>query len=154
MRIRNGIIVEMESAKIYGYFQALKIEMSVKFSRKEGVRIMRIQRNTMLMFLSVMFVLVLIIKPAGAHFGDCVHQPDGPDCPCFVDAGAWDPAGAFIQDVAIQTLGTIESCECPGIFGCGWPFPRQEKKMSPPSLITRWYLGPTICHWQSWRQWS
>ncbi|MBI3952272.1 MAG: hypothetical protein HY314_17620 [Acidobacteria bacterium] len=35
---------------------------------------------------------------------------DGPNCPCFSDGGAWDPSGATIQDVALATLGTRESC--------------------------------------------
>jgi hypothetical protein len=86
----------------------------------------------MFMLLSIMFVLVLITTPTEAHLGVCVHQPDGPDCPCFNNTGAWDPVGAFIQDVAIQTLGTVESCECPGILGCGWPFPTARPTQNEP----------------------
>ena len=42
-------------------------------------------------------------------FAAC-DQPDAPDCSCFDNTGAWDPSGASIQDVAIQTVGTRESC--------------------------------------------
>lgn len=93
---------------------------------------MRIQTSTMLLFLSIMFVLVLITTPTGAHWGDCVHQPDGPDCPCFWDFGDWDPVGAFIQDVAIQTLGTMESCECPDAIDCNWPFDTNRPTQNEP----------------------
>ena len=86
------------------------MEMWGACSAKEGVRIMRVQNNTILMFLNIMFVLVLIITPTEAHPGACVHQPDAPDCPCFDNWGEWHPMGAFIQDVAIQTVWTRASC--------------------------------------------
>jgi hypothetical protein len=43
----------------------------------------------------------------------CDYEPDAPDCTCFDDTGAWDPGGPTLQDVALDTLGTIESCQCP-----------------------------------------
>lgn len=82
---------------------------------------MRVQNNTILMFLTIMFVPVLIITPTDA-FAVCDFQPDQPDCRCYIatDAAEWEPAGAFIQDVAIQTVGIRESCRCPGPFPCNW----------------------------------
>jgi hypothetical protein len=91
----------------------------VNFIGKEGVRIMRVQKNIILMFLNIMFVLVLVITPTDT-LAVCDNQPDGPDCPCFDDTGVWNPGGAYIQDVAIQTVGTRESCACPGTAGCDW----------------------------------
>jgi hypothetical protein len=35
---------------------------------------------------------------------------DSPQCACFIDLGAWDPSGTWIQDIALATLGTRESC--------------------------------------------
>jgi hypothetical protein len=52
----------------------------------------------------------------------CDNQPDAPGCPCFVNTATWDPSGAFIQDVAHQTVGTQESCNCPGTSSCTWSF--------------------------------
>jgi hypothetical protein len=95
--------------------------MSVECFGKEGVSIMRVHNNTILMVLNIMFVLALIITPTDA-LAACL-QPDAPDCWCFNDAGEWHPTGAFIQDVALETLGTVESCECPGIFGADCPYP-------------------------------
>ena len=64
-------------------------------------------------------LLLMTITPLNG-FAECDYQPDGIDCPCFVDTGAWDPGGEYIQDVAIQTLGATESCPCPGTPGCDW----------------------------------
>lgn len=54
-------------------------------------------------------------------------QVDAPDCTCFNDLGIWDAGGPgalpgtiFIQDVAMDTLGVIESCPCPGEPFCDW----------------------------------
>jgi len=89
---------------------------------KEGVRIMRVQNNTILMFLIIMFAMVLVITPTEA-LAACDFQPDQPDCLfCFNNDGAWNPAGAFVQDVAIQTVGTRDSCRCLGTPGCDWEF--------------------------------
>ncbi|UCF10343.1 MAG: hypothetical protein JSW65_01295 [Candidatus Bipolaricaulota bacterium] len=35
---------------------------------------------------------------------------DGPGCSCFSDEGAWDPVGANIHEIALDTVGTEESC--------------------------------------------
>ena len=42
---------------------------------------------------------------------------DAPDCVCFDDTGAWDAGGSpftgdYIQEVALDTVGTQESCNC------------------------------------------
>ena len=44
------------------------------------------------------------IRPATCCNGD------GPGCSCFQDSGSWNPSGTWIQDVAVATLGTRESC--------------------------------------------
>lgn len=84
---------------------------------------MRFQKNTLLMLMSIMFLPALIMAPTEG-LASC-YQPDAPDCPCFDSNGVWDPAGAFIQDVAIQTVGTKESCVADGgkpyyqmVLGC------------------------------------
>jgi len=59
--------------------------------------------------MSIMFLPVLIMTPTEA-FAACDYQLDEPGCLCFDSNGVWNPAGAFIQDVAIQTVGTKESC--------------------------------------------
>ncbi|MHC4309087.1 MAG: hypothetical protein ACYSSN_04005 [Planctomycetota bacterium] len=69
---------------------------------------MRVQNNTIPTLMSIMFLATLIIAPTEA-FAGC-YQPDAPDCPCFDDAGAWNPGGGSIQNVAIQTVDTNESC--------------------------------------------
>ena len=66
------------------------------------------------------FMLVLAMSPVSG-FSQCTDQPDAPDCPCFDNAPCpagtyclWDPGepGMFIQDIAIATVGTRESCLC------------------------------------------
>ncbi len=68
--------------------------------------------------LGVVF-LVLFAVFAAPLLAACT-EPDAPDCPCFDDTGAWAPTGAYIQDIALDTLGTRESCPCPGTAGCNW----------------------------------
>ncbi len=59
--------------------------------------------------LFISFLLGWIFVPSLAT-AQCSFQPDGPDCPCFDDTGAWAPTGAFIQDIALATVGTKVSC--------------------------------------------
>ena len=55
-------------------------------------------------------------------------QPDAPDCACFNGARPWDAGGPsypgtiFIQDVALDTVGVEESCNCNAadLTGCTW----------------------------------
>ncbi len=66
-------------------------------------------------------VLALLITPASV-FSQCTYEPDAPDCPCFNNAPCpigspclwWDPgaSGDIIQDIALATVGTLESCLC------------------------------------------
>ena len=70
---------------------------------------MNIRNNSIITLLNVIFMVALIIAPTDA-FAACDYEPDAPDCACFDDTGAWDPAGAFIQDVATATVGTQEDC--------------------------------------------
>jgi len=65
------------------------------------------------------FSLLLIGISSGAY-AVCDYEPDAPDCSCFVDSGAWDPSGGYLQDIAEQTVGTVESCRCPGEPFCDW----------------------------------
>ncbi len=53
--------------------------------------------------------LAALVLVAPYAWSDCCNN-DSPECACFVDGGAWDPTGMTIQDVAIATLGTQESC--------------------------------------------
>ena len=85
---------------------------------------MRVQNKTNLILLNIIFVAALIMTPTEV-FASC-YQPDAPDCPCFDDSNAWDPSGTYIQDVAIQTVGTKESCPCPGTPGCDWMIGRDD----------------------------
>ncbi len=92
---------------------------------KEGMmKVTNVQNNSIIMFFSVVFVVVLVIAPIDV-FALCV-EPDAPDCPCFINIGVWNPPSvAFIQDVAIPTVGTEESCVADGgkpyyqmVLGC------------------------------------
>lgn len=75
----------------------------------------------------VLAILALTFMPAATAFAACDTEPDAPDCPCFDHTGAWNPSGAYIQDVALDTLNTRESCPCPGTTGCNWEIsPTQE----------------------------
>ena len=60
---------------------------------------------------SVLLCVVIFLSMPGealAQIG-CFYG-DSPSCPCFVDGGAWDPSGTWIQDIALATIGTQESC--------------------------------------------
>ena len=35
---------------------------------------------------------------------------DSPDCTCFNNTATWNPSGAWIQDIALGTVGTVVSC--------------------------------------------
>lgn len=67
-------------------------------------------------------VVVLLLLAAGIPAVAMAYdyQPDEYGAACFVDGGAWDPSGGYIQDIAKATLGTNESCACRGTPGCTW----------------------------------
>jgi len=73
-----------------------------------------------LMFSVLMTLFGALAAGPQTVFAVCDYQPDCYGCFCFDDTGAWDPGGGFIQDVAKQTLGTRESCACPGVPACDW----------------------------------
>jgi hypothetical protein len=60
----------------------------------------------------LILVLMLTTQAWAAQFNCCLT--DSPQCGCFDDSGAWDPVGVWIQDVALDTLGTRESCRNEG----------------------------------------
>jgi hypothetical protein len=61
--------------------------------------------------LTVALALLPILSFSGAFAVDWgCHYGDSPSCPGFVDSGAWNPSGAWIQDIAKATLGTQECC--------------------------------------------
>lgn len=73
-----------------------------------------------------LWILAGIVVPPATAGAEC-DVPDAPDCACFVDVASWDAGGPIepgvaeiIQDVAIDTAGNPESCNCPGTFGCTW----------------------------------
>ena len=72
-------------------------------------------------------VSVLLTVPSTA-LSVCDYQPDAPDCTCFNNTGAWDAGGPSatlpIQSVALDTLGTRESCHtsAPVDDDCGKPY--------------------------------
>lgn len=83
------------------------------------------QENGRILFTLMGIMLTLIISVPG--FSQCTDQPDAPDCACFNNApcpvGAyclWDPGepGDSIQDIALATVSTRESCLCTPV-GCG-----------------------------------
>ncbi len=60
---------------------------------------------------TVALALLPILSFSGAFAVDWgCHYGDSPSCPGFVDGGAWNPSGAWIQDIAKATLGTEECC--------------------------------------------
>jgi hypothetical protein len=65
--------------------------------------------------LVIITMMVFIINPMYG-FPECIFEPDAPDCSCFDNfdntGGSWNPGGAFIQNVASQTVGTRESELC------------------------------------------
>ncbi|MBN2270349.1 MAG: hypothetical protein JXN61_07040 [Sedimentisphaerales bacterium] len=76
---------------------------------------MCIRNQTAYVLSAIVTALVATAAP-----GACTYQPDAPDCSCFDNTGAWAPTGTYIQDIALDMLGTKESCPCPGTTGCNW----------------------------------
>lgn len=75
---------------------------------------------------SVFVVVIVFIAVVGTRAPGSCSVPDAPDCACFDHTGAWDPSGTYIQDIALDTLGTTESCPCPGTTGCNWEISASE----------------------------
>lgn len=105
---------------------------------------MRVRNNSTLGFLNIAFVLALLLTPTSA-LAVCNNEPDAPDCPCFNNTGAWNPTGPFIQDVAIQTVGSQTSCVTDG----GKPYYQMVlgATSEPLALFMSWvlsYCGPIL----------
>jgi len=65
-----------------------------------------------------LLVCVGVILGVGVvGLASCTNS-DGPDCSCFNNTATWNPSGTWIQDVALSTVGTVESCVSEG----GKPF--------------------------------
>jgi len=61
--------------------------------------------------------LVMVVCSSVAVLAPC-YNSDSPDCLCFNDTATWNPTATWIQDIALDTVGTIESCVSDG----GKPF--------------------------------
>ena len=59
---------------------------------------------------------------------------DSPDCACFNDTATWNPSGVWIQDIALDTVGTIVSCVTKPI--CSLSVFRGTSCTSMPSIST------------------
>lgn len=82
---------------------------------------MWLRRSGPLAWASLALLLGLGLTFTSLRAFDCWMQPDGPDCACFDNTGAWNPSSSIIQDTAIPTVGTRESCN-PPIDNGGKPY--------------------------------
>ncbi len=123
--------------------------------------------NNLPTFILSILAAALLLTPTPI-FAACDTEPDAPDCPCFDDTGAWAPTGAYIQDIALDTLNTRESCPCPGTTGCDWeigpddPFtnagkPYYQMVLGANSELAAWIMawglancGPIFHHREAW----
>ncbi|MFC2077869.1 hypothetical protein ACFLTM_03585 [Candidatus Bipolaricaulota bacterium] len=64
------------------------------------------------------FIALLIVVFAGVAAVAPCYFSDSPDCACFNNTATWNPSGPWIQDIAMDTVGTIVSCVTDG----GKPF--------------------------------
>jgi hypothetical protein len=78
--------------------------------------------------LACLLVVVAVGLPAIAP----CYFSDSPDCLGFIDTGAWDPSGPWIQDIAMDTVGTMESCVIDG----GKPFYQMRLGLNSASSAT------------------
>jgi hypothetical protein len=62
-------------------------------------------------------VILLVLGIGWMAMASCCHS-DSPDCTCFDNTATWTPSGAWIQDIALDTVGTAVSCVSDG----GKPF--------------------------------
>ena len=75
---------------------------------------------------------LLIIVCMGASSLATCYNSDSPDCLCFDSTATWNPTGTWIQDIALDTVGTIESCTSDG----GKPFYQVRLGLNSSSLAT------------------
>ncbi|MFC2078878.1 hypothetical protein ACFLSZ_02750 [Candidatus Bipolaricaulota bacterium] len=53
--------------------------------------------------------LLIILSVSLLAVAPCYFS-DSPDCTCFNNTATWNPSGPWIQDIALDTVGTIVSC--------------------------------------------
>jgi hypothetical protein len=98
----------------------------VKRTTQGGITpiVARIFPKNLFALTSAVFVLII----SSIALAVCTDQPDAPDCVCFDSTGDWDAGGPGatlpIQEVALDTLGTKESCHtaAPVDDDCGKPY--------------------------------
>ena len=73
----------------------------------------------------------IIIGVGVVGFAPC-YNSDSPDCTCFNNTATWNPGGTWIQDVALDTVGTVESCVSNG----GKPFYQMRMGVNSSSTAT------------------
>ena len=61
--------------------------------------------------------LLIILSVSLVSVAQCYFS-DSPGCACFNNTATWNPTGPWIQDIALDTVGTIVSCVTDG----GKPF--------------------------------
>ena len=75
--------------------------------------------------------LLVILSFSLASVAPCYFS-DSPDCACFTNTATWNPAGTWIQDIALDTVGTIVSCVTDG----GKPFYQMRLGLNSTSSAT------------------
>jgi len=122
----------------------------------------RIRRPPFLTAVTLSVVLGLLAAGSAPGWAVCDYQPDAPDCLCFDPTGAWDAGGPSatlpIQSVALDTLGTRESCHTapPVDDDCGKPYYQLTLGMNTVAgALTASYVlseaaTPTFTHRQEW----
>ena len=75
--------------------------------------------------------LVIILCAGLPAVAPCYYS-DSPDCSCFDNTAAWNPSGTWIQDIALDTVGTIVSCVPDG----GKPYYQMQLGLNSPSSAT------------------
>lgn len=97
--------------------------------------------------------LVIIVCASVLAFAPC-YDSDSPDCACFDDTATWNPSAPWIQDIALDTVGTIESCVSDG----GKPFYQMRLGLNSSSSATNMALmlealsaiGPYLFEREAW----
>jgi hypothetical protein len=88
-----------------------------------------------------MIAVAIIVCTGVLALAPCYYS-DSPDCLCFDDTAAWDPTGTWIQDIALDTVGTKESCVSDG----GKPFYQMRLGLNSRSSATEM---ATVLEWLS-----
>jgi len=75
--------------------------------------------------------LLIVLSVGVVAVAPCFYL-DSPDCACFNNAATWNPSGSWIQDIALDTVGTIVSCVPHG----GKPFYQMRLGLDSPGSAT------------------